>query len=63
MPDNSEIIERNINDFQKVQAHMMIAGKENATETYESLKNDYLSIKAVLTSLGVNLTDIDKIKE
>lgn len=63
MPSNGEIIERNINDFQKIQSHMMIARKENATETYESLKNDYLSLKAVLTSLGVNLTDIDKIKE
>lgn len=63
MPSNGEIIERCINDFQKVQAHMLIAKKENATETYASLKNDYLSLKAVLTSLGVNLTDIDKIKE
>lgn len=42
---------------------MMIARKVNATETYESLKNDYLSLKAILTSLGVNLTEIDKIKE
>lgn len=63
MPNNGEIIERAIYDFQKVQAHMMIARKENATETYESLKKDYLSLKAVLTSLGVNLTDIDQIKE
>lgn len=63
MPCNGEVIERNINDFQKVQGHMLIARKENATETYESLKNDYLSLKTVLTSLGVNLTDIDKIKE
>ena len=63
MPSNGEIIERSINDFQKVQAHMLIAKEENATRTYESLKNDYLSLKAVLTSLGVNLTEIDKIKE
>lgn len=63
MPGDGEIIERAINDFQKVQAHMMIARKENATETYESLNNDYLSLKAILTSLGVNLTEIDKIKE
>lgn len=63
MPGNGEIIERAINDFQKVQAHMMIARKENATETYVSLKYDYMSLKAVLTSLGVNLTDIDRIKE
>ena len=57
MPSNGEIIERSINDFQKVQAHMLIAKEENATRTYESLKSDYL------TSLGVNLTEIDKIKE
>ncbi len=63
MPNNGEIIERAINDFQKIQAHMMIARKENATETYASLKNDYMSLKALLTSLGVNLTDIDQIKE
>ena len=63
MPNNGEIIERSINEFQKVQAHMKNAKEENATKTYEGLKNDYLSLKAVLTSLGVNLTDIDKIKE
>ena len=38
MPGIGEIIERNINEFQKTQAHMMIARKENATQTYESLK-------------------------
>lgn len=63
MPSNGEIIERAINDFQKIQAHMTIARKENATETYASLKNDYMSLKVLLTSLGVNLTDIDRIKE
>lgn len=63
MSDNGEIIERNINQFQKIQAHMMIAREENATKTYASLKKDYRSLKAVLTSLGVNLTDIDEIKE
>lgn len=63
MPSNGEIIERSINEFQKVQAHMMIAREENATKTYASLKKDYRSLKAVLTSLGVNLTDIDEIKE
>lgn len=63
MPNDGEIIERNINDFQKIQGHMMIARKENANETYESLKRDDLSLKAVLKSLGVNLTDIDRIKE
>jgi iron uptake system EfeUOB component EfeO/EfeM len=63
MPSNGEIIKDVVEQFQKVQSHMKNARKENAAETYEGLKKDYLSLKAVLTSLGVNLTDIDQIKE
>ena len=63
MPSNGEIIKDVVDQFQKVQAHMKNAKREHATETYEGLKKDYMSLKAVLNSLGVNLTDIDEIKE
>ena len=63
MPSNGEIIERAINDFQKVQDRMETAKSENAVKTYELLKKDYISLKVLLTSLGVNLTAIDLIKE
>lgn len=63
MPSNGEIIERSVNDFQKVQKRMLLAREENATRTYEDLKEDYISLKVILTSMGVNLTEIDKIKE
>ncbi|MCI9526803.1 MAG: hypothetical protein HFH37_07790 [Lachnospiraceae bacterium] len=63
MPSNGEIIKDVVEQFQKIQAHMKNAKKENATETYEGLKKDYNSLKAILNSLGVNLTDIDEIKE
>lgn len=63
MPNGAEIIKDALNDFQKVQRHMMLAKEENAVRTYAALKDDYISLKALLTSLGVNLTDIDKIKE
>ncbi len=63
MPSNGEIIERSVNDFQKVQKRMLLAKEENATRTYEDLKEDYISLKVILTSMGVNLTEIDKIKE
>ena len=61
--NNGEIIQRGIEDFKNIQRHMLIAKEENATKTYASLKDDYISLKALLNSLGVNLTDIDKIKE
>lgn len=63
MPGNGDIIERTVNEFQKIQSHMKNAKREKAVETYEGLKRDYKSMKAILTSLGVNLTDIDEIKE
>lgn len=63
MPNSLEVAKDTIEQFQKVQKHMLIAKKENALETYESLKEDYLSLKAILNVAGVNLTDIDRIKE
>lgn len=63
MPGNGEIIKEAVEQFQKVQTHMMYARKENATETYNGLKKDYKSLKAILNSMGVNLTEIDEIKE
>lgn len=42
---------------------MLLAKEENATKTYAKLKDEYLTIKALLNVSRVNLTDIDKIKE
>ncbi len=63
MPTSLEVTRDTIEQFQKVQKHMLIAKEENAVKTYNSLKDDYLSLKAILNVAGVNLTDIDKIKE
>ncbi len=63
MPNGIEVAKDAIDQFQKIQRHMLLARKENAAETYESLKEDYLSLKALLNVSGVNLTDIDRIKE
>ncbi len=61
--NNGEIIQRGIEDFREVQRYMLLARKENASETYNELKEKYFSLKALLNSLGVNMSDIDKIKE
>ena len=42
---------------------MLLARNENATDTYAKLNDEYLKIKTLLNVSGVNLTDIDKIKE
>ena len=63
MPDGLEIVKAAIDDFKKIQDYMILAREENAERTYAKLKDEYLSLKAILTVVGVNLTDIDKMKE
>ena len=63
MPTSLEIIKVAIDDFKDIQDYMFLAKEENATKTYNKLKDKYLSLKTLLQVSGVNLTDIDKIKE
>ena len=63
MPNNAEIAKTTIDDFREIQRYMFLAKEENATKTYAELKKKYISLKALLNVLGINLTDIDEIKE
>ena len=64
MPNtNLEITQKAMEDFRKTQQYMLVAKSENATKTYEILKSEYLYLKSFLNVAGVNLTDIDIIKE
>lgn len=58
-----EVKKAALDDFKKIQMYMRLAKKENAVETYAELKKEYLTLKALLNVSGVNLTDIDEIKE
>ena len=61
--NGAEIMKNALDEFKNIQEYMMLAKEETAVRTYARLKDQYLLLKALLTSLGVNLTDIDKIKE
>lgn len=63
MPTGIEVTKAALDDFKKIQEYMLLAKKENAVETYAKLRDEYLTIKALLSVSGVNLADIDKIKE
>ena len=41
----------------------MLAIKEKDPVTYASMHDRYIELKVTLTSLGVNLTELDKVKE
>ena len=59
MPNNAEIAKDTIEQFKKIQDYMVLAKEEHAVKTYDKLKREYLSLNVI----GVNLIDIDLIKE
>lgn len=61
--NNAETAKEAIEQFKKVQRYMIAAKEENAEKTYAILKEDYLALKALLNVIGVNLIDIDIVKE
>lgn len=63
MPGGIEVTKQALDYFRKIQDYMLSAKEENATKTYAKLKKEYLMLKALLNVSGVNLTDIDEIKE
>ena len=58
-----EVTKQALDDFKKIQKYMLLAKEEYATKTYSELKEEYLTLKALLNVSGVNMTDIDRIKD
>lgn len=56
-----EMMQRNIEEFSRVQEWMLLADKDS--EVYQSLKKRYIDLKVILSSSGINLTELDRIKE
>ncbi len=44
MPSDIEVTKRALDDFSRVQRRMVLAKKENATETYADLKDEYRTL-------------------
>lgn len=56
-----EMLQKNIEEFSRLQRYMMAADKDS--EVYALMKERYIDLKVILTSSGINLTEIDRIKE
>ena len=56
-----EILQKNIEEFSRLQNYMIVAEKDS--ESYRRMKDRYIELKVILTAFGVNLTELDKIKE
>lgn len=50
-----------VEEFDRIQDYMMSCEKDS--EVYKKLKRRYTTLKVILTASGINLTEIDIIKE
>ena len=62
MPSGADIIKDYVSEFSRLQ-NWMISVKDKDPVTYNSMHDRYIEIKVTLSSLGVNLAELDKIKE
>lgn len=58
---DKEMMQRNVEEFERLQDYMISCDKDS--EAYKKMKRRYAALKVILTSSGVNLTEIDIIKE
>ncbi|MDE5596352.1 MAG: hypothetical protein K2J04_00790 [Lachnospiraceae bacterium] len=56
-----EMIKVSIEEFSRLQNYMLASAKDS--NGYKLMKDRYTELKVILTFFGINLTDIDKIKE
>lgn len=56
-----EMIKISVEEFDRLQDYMAVCEKDS--EAYKRMKRCYTSLKVILTTAGVNLTEIDYIKE
>ena len=56
-----EMLKLSIEEYSRLQGYMLLVDKES--DAYKSMKLRYIELKVILSSSGVNLTELDRIKE
>lgn len=56
-----ELMQKNIEEFARLQSYMVKSEKNS--EAYMLMKDRYIELKVILTASGVNIMELDKIKE
>lgn len=50
-----------IEEFSRLQGYMLLVDKES--DAFKTMKVRYIELKVILSASGVNITEIDRIKE
>ncbi len=56
-----EMLKLSVEEFSRLQQYMLLIEKDSAA--YKSMKIRYIELKVILSSSGINLTELDMIKE
>lgn len=56
-----EMLKISIEEFSRLQDYMVDSDKESAA--YKKMKRRYIELKVILTASGINITELDIIKE
>lgn len=56
-----EMIKVSIEEFSRLQNYMISSDKDS--NSYKLMKDRYIELKVILNSFGINLAELDKIKE
>lgn len=56
-----EVLQKNIEEFSRLQRYMQLSDKDS--EAYREMHERYVELKVILTASGINLTELDRIKD
>lgn len=56
-----EMLKLSVEEFSRLQDYMIESDKES--NAYKRMKRRYIELKVILTAAGINLTELDFIKE
>jgi len=56
-----EMLQKNIEEFSRLQDYMIDSEKDSTA--YKKMKRRNIELKVILTASGINLTELDYIKE
>lgn len=59
---DQEIIQKNVEEFARLQKYMILT-QDKDSAAYKEMKGRYIELKVILTSFGINLTELDIVKE
>lgn len=57
-----EQLQKNVEEFDRLQRFMLLVDDKDSA-VYQAMKERYITLKVILTASGINLTELDRVKE